>query len=93
MLFIDEAYSLNKGEGGGNSFGQEAINTLLERLTRDAGKFVCVLAGYKREMKEFLETNSGLARRFRIIEFEDYTPDELELIFRDLLKKNNLTMD
>lgn len=93
VLFIDEAYSLNKGEGGGNSFGQEAINTLLERLTRDAGKFVCVLAGYKREMKDFLETNSGLARRFRIIEFEDYTPDELELIFRDLLKKNNLTMD
>ena len=93
VLFIDEAYSLNKGEGGGNSFGQEAINTLLERLTRDAGKFVCVLAGYKKEMKEFLETNSGLARRFRIIEFEDYTPDELELIYRDLLKKNNLTMD
>ena len=93
VLFIDEAYSLNKGEGGGNSFGQEAINTLLERLTRDAGKFVCVLAGYKKEMKEFLETNSGLARRFRIIEFEDYTPDELELIFRNLLKKNNLTMD
>src|SRR5574344_1273220 len=92
VLFIDEAYSLNKGEGS-NSFGLEAINTLLERLTRDAGKFVCVLAGYKREMKAFLETNSGLARRFRIIEFEDYKPEELELIFRNLVKKNNMKMD
>lgn len=93
VLFIDEAYSLNKGNGSGANFGQEAINTLLERLTRDAGKFVCVLAGYKKEMKEFLETNSGLARRFRIIDFEDYKADELELIFRNLLTKNGLKMD
>jgi SpoVK/Ycf46/Vps4 family AAA+-type ATPase len=92
VLFIDEAYSLNKEEGS-NSFGMEAINTLLERLTRDAGKFVCVLAGYKREMKSFLETNSGLSRRFRIIEFEDYKPEELELIFRNLLKKDGMQMD
>ena len=92
VLFIDEAYSLNKGDGG-NSFGQEAINTLLQRLTADAGKFVCVLAGYTKEMTDFLKTNSGLERRFRTIQFNDYQPAELEQIFRNLVKKENLLLD
>lgn len=91
VLFIDEAYSLNKGDGGG--FGIEAINTLLQRLTADAGKFVCVLAGYTKEMTEFLQTNSGLERRFRTIQFDDYGPEALEQIFRNLLKKNDMTLD
>ncbi len=91
VLFIDEAYSLNKGDGGG--FGIEAINTLLQRLTADAGKFVCVLAGYTKEMIEFLKSNSGLERRFRTIQFDDYGPEALEQIFRNLLKKNDMTLD
>ena len=91
VLFIDEAYSLNKGGDGG--FGQEAINTLLQRLTADAGKFVCVLAGYTKEMNEFLQTNSGLERRFRKIEFLDYEPAALEQIFRNLLKKSDMMLD
>ena len=91
VLFIDEAYSLNKGDGGG--FGIEAINTLLQRLTADAGKFVCVLAGYTKEMTEFLKSNSGLERRFRTIQFDDYGPEALEQIFRNLLKKNDMTLD
>lgn len=91
VLFIDEAYSLNKGDGGG--FGIEAINTLLQRLTADAGKFVCVLAGYTKEMTEFLQTNSGLERRFRTIQFDDYGPEALEQIFRNLLQKNDMTLD
>lgn len=91
VLFIDEAYSLNKGDGGG--FGIEAINTLLQRLTADAGKFVCVLAGYTKEMTAFLQTNSGLERRFRTIQFEDYGPGALEQIFRNLLQKNGMRLD
>ena len=91
VLFIDEAYSLNKGDGGG--FGIEAINTLLQRLTADAGKFVCVLAGYTKEMTAFLQTNSGLERRFRTIQFEDYGPEALEKIFRNLLQKNGMRLD
>ena len=91
VLFIDEAYSLNKSDGGG--FGIEAINTLLQRLTADAGKFVCVLAGYTKEMTAFLQTNSGLERRFRTIQFEDYGPEALEQIFRNLLQKNGMRLD
>ena len=91
VLFIDEAYSLNKSDGGG--FGIEAINTLLQRLTADAGKFVCVLAGYTKEMTAFLQTNSGLERRFRTIQFDDYGPEALEKIFRNLLQKNGMRLD
>ena len=91
VLFIDEAYSLNKGDGCG--FGIEAINTLLQRLTADAGKFVCVLAGYTKEMTAFLQTNSGLERRFRTIQFDDYGPEALEQIFRNLLQKNGMRLD
>ncbi len=95
ILFIDEAYSLNKGNAmSGGNFGQEAINTLVERLSRDEGKFVCILAGYKQAMEQFLETNVGLQERFRgKIEFEDYTSGELEEIFRNLLKKDNIKID
>ena len=93
LLFIDEAYSLDKSADGGGGFGQEAINTLLQRLTADAGKFVCVLAGYTKEMTQFLKTNSGLERRFRMVQFDDYQPAELEQIFRNLLKKNDMKLD
>lgn len=92
VLFIDEAYTLSSNKGA-NSFGQDAINALLPRLTADNGKFVCILAGYKKEMNEFLQTNSGLARRFTTIDFEDYLPDELEQIFRNILKKNDMRLD
>lgn len=86
VLFIDEAYTLNQGDG--DSFGLEAINTLLKRLEDDRGKFVCIAAGYSKEMSEFLASNSGLQSRFTTtIEFEDYNAQELVAIFRNLAGK------
>ena len=77
ILFIDEAYTLAR-----DAFGQEAIETLLKRMEDDRGKFVVIAAGYKKEMQEFLESNSGLASRFpEHIDFEDYTAEELTQIF------------
>jgi hypothetical protein len=57
-------------------------------------KLVVILAGYSKEMTEFLDTNSGLLSRFpNIIEFEDYTVDELIIIAEKMYSKNgyNLT--
>lgn len=88
VFFIDEAYSLM-----GDNFGQEATNTILPMLLDYKGKMVCIAAGYPREIRQWIDTNSGLESRFtKVIHFEDYNPDELAQIFRMKVKKDKLTL-
>ena len=76
VLFIDEAYSLYRGQD--DSFGLEAIDTLVKGIEDHRDDLVVILAGYTREMQQFLSANSGLASRFpNQIEFPDYTADQL----------------
>ena len=76
VLFIDEAYAL--AQGGENDFGQEAIDTLVKMMDDNRDRLVVILAGYSDDMQHFLEANAGLQSRFvNIIEFPDYTTDEL----------------
>ena len=76
VLFIDEAYSLYRGEQ--DSFGLEAIDTLVKGMEDHRDELVVILAGYTKEMETFLTANSGLASRFpNKIEFPDYTAEEL----------------
>ena len=92
VLFIDEAYTLKSNDG--DSFGAEAIDTLLKRLEDDRGKFICIVAGYTDQMHDFIDTNPGLKSRFtQTIHFDDYTPDELTQIFLNLAKGKNFTID
>ena len=80
VLFIDEAYTLKSNDQ--DSFGSEAIDTLLKRLEDDRGKFVCIVAGYTQQMHDFIDSNPGLKSRFtQTIHFDDYTADELSQIF------------
>lgn len=75
VLFIDEAYSI-KNDGSG--FGQECIDTLVKLIEDYRGEIVVILAGYTKEMKDFMSSNSGLESRFPLfIEFPDYTASEL----------------
>lgn len=86
VLFIDEAYSLVGGSE--NDFGKEAIATLLKRMEDDRDRLVVILAGYTKDMKQFIDSNPGLQSRFnRYIEFPDYTADELMQIFEFNMKK------
>ena len=76
ILFIDEAYSLYRGTN--DSFGLECIDTLVKAMEDNREDLIVILAGYTREMQDFLESNSGLKSRFpNQIEFPDYTGQEL----------------
>lgn len=76
VLFIDEAYSLLSTSGG--DFGKEAIETLVDEMTRHNENLVIVLAGYPKQMDALLEFNPGLRSRFKkFFHFPDYNTEEL----------------
>ena len=92
VLFIDEAYSLYRGEQ--DSFGLEAIDTLVKGMEDHRDELVVILAGYTREMEHFLTANSGLASRFpNRIEFPDYTAAELLDITHRLAEGRGYQLD
>ena len=88
VLFIDEAYALNK-KGANVNFGIEAINTILKYMEDHRGEIMIIFAGYTKEMEQFLKTNPGLTSRVpNKFVFEDYTPDEIvEIGEKELEKK------
>ncbi|WP_142247846.1 AAA family ATPase [Alkalihalobacterium alkalinitrilicum] len=76
VLFIDEAYSL--AAGGEKDFGREAIDTLVEEMTKHNENLVVILAGYPDEMKRLIDQNPGLESRFKkYIQFNDYSKEEI----------------
>ena len=91
VLFIDEAYSLV--QGAKEDYGPEAISTLLKRMEDDRDRLVVIVAGYTKEMEDFINSNPGLQSRFnRYIHFTDYTAEELYDIFCLQMKKNEYTI-
>jgi len=88
VLFIDEAYSLYRGDG--DSFGLEAIDILVKMMEDNKNNLVVILAGYSKEMNEFLKSNSGLKSRFpNFIDFPDYLPTEMYQIAQKIAKEND----
>jgi SpoVK/Ycf46/Vps4 family AAA+-type ATPase len=76
VLFIDEAYSLLRG--GDQDFGREAVDTLVEEMTKHNENLVIILAGYESPMDELLKSNPGIASRFKKeIHFPPYQSEEL----------------
>jgi type VII secretion ATPase EccA len=91
VLFIDEAYTLiQEGLSGGDTFGKEAVDTLLARMENDRDKLVVIIAGYEDQIDRFLASNEGLASRFtKRIRFSSYTGDELVRIADHIAQKKD----
>ena len=91
ILFIDEAYSLVDGKNG--SFGDEAINTIVQEMENHRDDTIVIFAGYPDEMEKFLEKNPGLRSRIAFhVNFPDYSEDELLDILRLMVKNKNLKL-
>lgn len=88
VLFIDEAYSLYRGDGNERDYGREAIDTLIAEMENHRHDLVVIMAGYKDEMETLMKGNSGLASRMPyMIEFPNFTREELYQIFESMSKK------
>lgn len=92
VLFIDEAYAILIDDK--DTYGREAIATLLKRMEDDRDKLIVILAGYTAEMQTFIDSNPGLKSRFnKYIFFPDYTPDELYSIFIGMSRKLHFVLE
>ena len=92
ILFIDEAYTLSKGDE--KDFGQEAIDTILKAMEDERDDLVVIVAGYPDLMEDFINSNPGLRSRFtKYINFPDYNEDELYEIFSSLCEKYSYTYE
>ena len=97
VLFIDEAYSLlgsDSASGGSVNYGDEAIAVLLKEMEDKRGQFCAILAGYKNEMKDLLSANPGFESRIQfILDFPDYTREELGEIARNFFAKKKYEVE
>ena len=92
VLFIDEAYSLVDGRSG--SYGDEAINTIVQEMENYRDDMVVIFAGYPDRMEEFLQKNPGLRSRIAYhVPFADYSVEELCSIAALTARKKGLHLD
>lgn len=92
VLFVDEAYALMGNSG--QDFGKEAIDTLVKAVEDHRKDFIVILAGYRDDMRDLMDTNAGLASRFtKYMDFQDYKEEELLEIAQSIAKKQFYTID
>ncbi|WP_195263515.1 AAA family ATPase [Clostridium sp. 1001275B_160808_H3] len=85
VLFIDEAYALCESED--DKVGKEIVDALLKGIEDNRNNLTVILAGYEKDMEEFLSFNQGLKSRFpNTIHFEDYNPEEMYKIAKQIAK-------
>lgn len=87
VLFIDEAYSLYRGDSDSRDYGREAIDTLIAEMENHRNDFVVIMAGYTEDMNKLMSGNLGLASRMPYtIEFPNFTREQLDEIFESMVK-------
>ena len=93
VLFIDEAYALSDGHPSGKGYGEMALEVIIKEMEDKRATLVVVFAGYTKEIDELMNVNPGLRSRVAdVIEFPDYTTEELLEIARRVLAKRGRRM-
>lgn len=94
VLFVDEAYTLSNSAGDkSDSYGLEAIDTLLKLMEDHRNDVIVIVAGYTKEMRSFIDSNPGLKSRFtQYFEFPDFDDQELAEVFAGLCHKHEMRM-
>lgn len=88
ILVIDEAYALGNEELR-DSYSKEAIDMLTPYLSEEANDFICIIAGYEKQLdKCFFAYNEGLERRFTRYTIDKYSDEELRQIFIKIVQDN-----
>lgn len=91
ILFIDEAYALVDSS---NTYGAEAINTVVQMMENYRDSVIVIFAGYSEKMQTFLEQNEGLKSRIAFhLSFPDYSPEELTDILMLMSQKRDYQID
>lgn len=89
VFFLDEAYALVADSGhGGDTFGKEALDTVLPLMYNHRDDTCTIFAGYKKDMDRLLDVNQGLRSRINFyVDFSSYSPSELADIAEMYAKK------
>ncbi len=87
VLYIDEAYQISE-----SAYGNEIIGAMMTKMTENADDFKVIFGMYSNKVEDFLKMNAGLSRRLRIVQFPDYTPNQLLEIFDRTIKSQGCTI-
>jgi stage V sporulation protein K len=87
VLFVDEAYSLMD-----SYVGKEAIATIIKLMEDHRDRFILILAGYTKEMRQLLDANPGFDSRIKeFLNFPDYDRMEMREIFIRMARSNGFS--
>ncbi len=92
VLFVDEAYSLvdTSTHSSAGDFGGGAYTQIMDYMEEHRDRICVIFAGYPKQMDDFLKFNPGMSSRIPyVIQFDDYSDDELVQIMRVFEKEEN----
>lgn len=92
VLFVDEAYTLFKGDVGSRDFGVEALETLMEAMEKQ--EVLMIFGGYRKQIHTLLTANLGLEERFKWqIDFDEIRTVELVRFAKYLFHQKGYTVE
>ena len=88
VLCIDEAYQI-----ADSAYASEIVGAMMTRMTENAADLKMIFCMYSNRVEDFLKLNAGLARRVRVVNFPDYTPAQLTMIFDKMIEAQGRTIN